>query len=164
LAKKFTLLGNRAEDVRDQHQANIERWKENAACRAKSLCDVRLANNEPLAVLVSSSACLNASECVAEKIEYRFTITGPEVWSVRDGSSFRRTRDGIEAYVPEVDTDADTVSFFFENEDLYSSNLARFIVDFPETGTVEVLLEVFIDDGISVVKFCDETKATNLIE
>jgi hypothetical protein len=163
VAKKFTLLGNQAEEIRDQHEANIERWKANASCRAADLCQLTLDNSEPLAVNITSSSCLSAAECIAEEIELRFTIDGPEPWSVRDGSTFRKTSTGIEAYAPTIDTDEGTVSFFFETEEVFEANSARFIVDFPETGTVTVTLEVFIDNGTEVNLFCEKEKATNLI-
>ena len=161
LAKKYTLLGDIAEATRDTHRENMERWKDQADCRS-GLCILTIDNSEPLATTIASQSCLSAVECIVGSIELRFTIDGPE-YTLREDSSFRKTSSGLEAYVPVVDDDAKTISFFFEGEDAFTGNSARFILDYDEAGTVEVLLEVITGEDVTSTVICSDTKATNLI-
>ena len=173
LAKKYELLGDRAEAVRDQHRLNISRWESDKACRESNKCRASIFTRPDLAAVIAGSLCQFSDVCEFGQVLLRFQFAGP-LFSYRSGSGFRsgyETKGRLEQYVPAVvpctedcdrapEDDFHTeVRFFFENSTPYVASTAQFTLDFFSAGTVVLRLLASFNKQI----ICSHEVSANLL-
>lgn len=155
---RYVALGDTAEEVRDQHRKNSQRWRDQRDCRLEKPCRLTFLPLADRTLSLGAGVCIFGDECSVGSLELKVTFSGPPLpFTVREGTTIRRSSKGSEVYTPFV-TD-DSISVFFESVDPGFSNSFTTIIDFASTGTLSLLLEAILNESV----ICTINKATNIL-